>query len=99
MQLIKENQKMKKRNKYEIIRDILDVIKNRHNSIKKTPLLRQSGLSPKSFTEYYTSLIGKKFIKEIKDNHGKIFITLTDKGFKYLDKYNVIIGFFEDFGL
>jgi predicted transcriptional regulator len=41
----------------------------------------------------------KGFIKEITDENGKKFITLTDKGFKYLEKYKLISGFIEEFEL
>jgi predicted transcriptional regulator len=56
-------------------------------------------LSSQRFNEYYAELTEKHFIKEIQDKKGKTFITLTDKGFKFLEKYNIIINFIDDFGL
>jgi len=44
-----------KRNKLEIIQDILKIIKQNHNSIKPTPLLRKSNLSSSRFNEYFQS--------------------------------------------
>jgi predicted transcriptional regulator len=41
----------------------------------------------------------KEFIKEIFDKKNKKFITLTDKGFKYLSKYQLILGFIKEFEL
>ena len=45
---------MKKRERLEVIRDILRIIKERKNSIKRTPLLRYSNLSTQRFNDYYS---------------------------------------------
>jgi len=83
----------------EVIKDILTIIKQKNNSIKRTPLLRYSNLSSQRFNEYYLELIEKNFIKEIQDKKGKTFVTLTDRGFRFLEKYSIIINFIDDFGL
>ncbi|NQV08967.1 hypothetical protein HQ529_03900 [Candidatus Woesearchaeota archaeon] len=89
----------KKRDRLEVIHDILNIIQNNHNSIKPTPLLRYSNLSSQSFADYYKELIEKKFIKEVFDKKGKKFISPSDKGFEYLQKYKSILGFIEEFEL
>jgi len=89
----------KKRDKLEVIFDILRIISLNHNSIKPTPLQRSSNLSSTSFSDYYNELITKKLIKEIIDDKNRKYITLTDKGFKYLEKYKVISGFIDEFEL
>lgn len=89
----------KKRDRLEVIYDILKIISEHHNSIKPTPLLRFSNLSTNSFSEYYSELIAKEFIKEIIDKKGKKFITLTDKGYMFLEKYKLIVGFIDEFEL
>jgi predicted transcriptional regulator len=89
----------RKRERLEMIFDILNIIRNHQNSIKPTPLLRQSNLSSQSFTEYLTELLEKDLIKEITVENERKFLTLTDKGFKYLDKYKLILGFIEEFEL
>ena len=89
---------VKKRDKLEVVYDILNIIRNHKNSIKPTPLLRNSNLSSKRFQKYFSELLEKGFIREIKNNNEKL-ITLTDKGFKYLDNYKTITSFIEDFGL
>lgn len=89
---------MAKRNRLEIIRDILKIVQEHKNSIKPTPLLRHSNISSAKFKEYFSELLRKEFIKEINTNDGKR-ITLTDKGFQYLEKYKTIIGFIEEFEL
>ena len=89
----------KKRDRLKLIHDILKVIKDNNNSIKPTPLLRYSNLSSQGFQEYLSELLEKEFIWEIKDKKSRKFYSLTDKGFRYLEKYQAIRGFIEDFGL
>ncbi|MAG38449.1 hypothetical protein CMI45_03635 [Candidatus Pacearchaeota archaeon] len=90
---------MGKRNKLEIIRDILELIRENHNSIKTTPLLRKSNLSSQGFSEYMKELLEKDLIRENQDKKGKKFISLTEKGVRYLEKYRNIVGFIEEFEL
>ncbi len=89
----------RKRDRLEVIYDILKIIRHYNNSIKPTPLLRYSNLSSQSFSEYLSELLKKGFIKEIIDENGRKFFTLTDKGFEYLEKYKLIIGFINEFEL
>jgi len=89
----------RKRDRLEVIYDILKIIRHYNNSIKPTPLLRYSNLSSQSFSEYLSELLEKGFIKEIIDEKGRRFFTLTDKGFEYLEKYKLIIGFIDEFEL
>lgn len=90
---------MKKRDRLEVIYDILKIINDNHNSIKPTPLLRKSNLSSQSFNEYIKELQEKEMVKEINDRKGRKYYTLTDKGFQYLEKYKMIMGFIEEFEL
>lgn len=90
---------MRKRERLEVIHDILKIVSDNHNSVKQTPLLRKSNLSSQSFSEYYNEMISKGFIKEMVDKKGKRFVTLTDKGYKYLEKYKLILGFIGEFEL
>jgi predicted transcriptional regulator len=89
---------MVKRGKLEIIKDILKIIQEHHNSIKSTPLLRQSNVSSTRFKEYFNELLKKRFIKEIKVKEER-FISLTEKGFRFLEKYKEIINFIDEFEL
>lgn len=89
----------KKRDRLGVIFDILKIIRDHQNSIKPTPLLRYSNLSSSSFSDYFNELLSKEFVKEITDNKGKKYITLTDKGFKFLEKYDLILGFIREFEL
>jgi len=87
---------MTKRNRLEIIKDILRIIKENH-SIRPTPLLRKSNLSSSRFKKYHSELINKKFIEETYGKNKKI--KLTEKGQKYLEKYLTIISFIDEFEL
>jgi len=89
----------KKRDRLAVIYDILSIIRDHHNSMKLTPLLRYANLSSSSFSDYYSELVLKEFVKEIIDNDGHKYVTLTDKGFKFLEKYKLITGFIEEFEL
>ena len=89
----------RKRDRLEVIYDFLKIIQENHNSIKPTPLLRKSNLSSQSFYEYSKEMLEKEFIKEVNAKKGRKYITLTDKGFKYLQKYDMILGFIEEFEL
>ena len=87
---------MVKRNKLEIIKDILKIIQE-NRSIKPTPLLRKSNLSSSRFKKYHSELLDKEFIKETHVKNKEI--VLTGKGEKYLEKYFTIINFIDEFEL
>ena len=87
---------MAKRNKLEIIRDILKIIQD-NRKIRPTPLLRKSNLSSSRFKGYYLELLDKKFIEEKQEKNKTII--LTEKGQKYLEKYFTIINFIDEFEL
>ena len=83
----------KKRERLDVINDILKTIRN-SKKIKPTRLLYASNLSPQMFKEYTKELVEKKFIEKKE----KMF-SLTDKGFTFLAKYKEMSQFIEDFGL
>ena len=89
---------MTKRAKLEIIKDILKIIQDNRNSIKLTPLLRKSKLSSIGFKEYYMELINRGLIKEIGSDRERR-VSLTDRGFKFIEKYKTIIEFIDEFEL
>jgi predicted transcriptional regulator len=90
---------MAKRGKLDIVYDILSTIKDNRNSIKITPLIRKTNLSSGRFKEYYIELVNKNFIKEIINHKSEKLISLTDKGFRFLEKYKTIISFIDEFEL
>lgn len=88
----------KKRTRLEVIRDILQVVRDRNGKIKPTHILYKSNLSHPMMEDYLKELIGKEFIVEHKGPQGKRY-SITDKGLQYLAKYRSIMEFTQSFGL
>ena len=88
----------KKRNKLEVIYDILSVINGKSGKIKPTHILYKSNLSHSMMEQYMEELIQKKFIQEIKLEKSKTY-EITSKGKQYLSQYTLIKNFTESFGL
>lgn len=87
---------MTKRNRLEIIKDILKIIQNNHK-IKYTPLLRRTNISSSRFKEYYLELLEKGLLKESEGKNK--YVILTEKGFRFLEKYQTIVSFIDEFEL
>jgi predicted transcriptional regulator len=87
-----------KRERLEIIKDILEIVRDNH-AIRMTPLLRKSNLSSQRFVEYFQELIQKGFLIESHNKDDKKIYSLSEKGFRYLEKYRTIIGFIDEFEL
>ena len=88
----------RKRNKLEVIRDILKVIKEKNGKIKPTHILYKSNLSYQMMKEYLEELIKKELVIEKTLSKGKTY-SVTDKGMNYLEEYNTIVDFTNAFGL
>jgi len=88
----------KKRERLEVIKDILISVRNNKN-IKPTRLLYASNLSPQMFKDYINELISKEFIKLEIIEDDKKFFTLTKKGQDFLQEYKIIENFVANFGL
>ncbi len=89
---------MKKRDRLEIIYDILHAIREKKD-VKPTHILYKSNLSHQMLTEYMQELIAKGFIVENTDKHGKRTYSLTDKAYNYLKDYGMIRSFVDSYGL
>ncbi|MBN1792772.1 hypothetical protein JW826_03750 [Candidatus Woesearchaeota archaeon] len=89
----------KKRDRLQIIHDILWAIREKNGRIKPTHVLYKSNLSHQMLDDYMTNLIGNGFIIVKRSKDGKKTYSLTDKGFQYLNKYKVIVDFVDSFGL
>ena len=61
--------------------------------------MRYSNISSQSFQGYYQELIEKDLIQEEFDKKQRKHIALTEKGFKYLEKYSIILDFIDEFEL
>ncbi|MFH1209671.1 MAG: winged helix-turn-helix domain-containing protein [archaeon] len=88
----------KKRDRIQVIHDILESIKLKNGKIKPTHIMYKSNLSHKMMDIYLKELISKNFIVELQTKQGRTY-SLTDKGFNFLSKYNVILEFMDSFGL
>jgi predicted transcriptional regulator len=90
---------MVKRDKLEIIKDILKIIKENHGHMKMTPLLRKSNLSSKRFADYKADLLERELIMETEDKKLGKQIIITPKGMEFLEKYRTIMNFVSEFDL
>ena len=88
----------KKRNRLEIIRDILEVIRNKSGKIKPTHILYKSNLSHAMMEEYLNELKEKEFISEKKTATSRTYL-ITEKGIRYLSQYSLVSDFTSSFGL
>ncbi len=88
----------RKRERLEVIRDILNSIRN-NREIKPTRLLYSSNLSPQMFKDYVDELIKKNFVVLETTPKGKKFFRLKKKGNDFLEEYKIIENFVENFGL
>ncbi len=93
---------MGKRERLEVIFDILCAVRDAGNSLGPTRLLYASNLSPKMFKEYTEEMVVKGFLAEdevVVKKRAKKQFQLTTKGFQFLEKYQEIISVIEEFGL
>ena len=88
----------KKRDRLQVIRDILESIKLKNGKIKPTHIMYKSNLSHKMMELYLKDLISKNLIVELQTKQGKTY-SLTNKGFEFLSKYSIIVEFMDSFGL
>jgi predicted transcriptional regulator len=88
----------KKRERLEVIRDILVTIRDSGRSIKPTRLLHSSNVSPQMFKEYTEELLSKDLMRS-EEKEGRKEFVITDKGLEFLEKYDTIIEFIRNFGL
>ena len=88
----------KKRERLDVIKDILRVIRD-SRQIKPTRLLYASNLSPQMFKEYVEELLKKEFIMIETDKKGKKTFHIQKKGNDFLEQYKIIENFIENFGL
>ena len=91
--------KMRKRERLEIIHDILHAMREKKGSVKPTHILFKSNLSHQMLADYLTELLSKDFILEKHDKKKKKYYELTEKGFNYLKDYKVIKSFVDSYGL
>jgi predicted transcriptional regulator len=88
----------KKRERMDIINDILVSIQKNSNKIKPTRLLYKSNLSTRTYQKHIVELEEKGFLKTIIEKKQKYF-TLQEAGYEFILKYKAFSDFVESFGL
>ena len=88
----------RKRNKTDIMHDMLRIIQENGRRIKKTHLMYKANLSHKQMELYLRELMSSKLIE--KESPDKEFpIKVTSKGFDFMSKYAQVKEFEKTFGL
>lgn len=87
-----------KRDKIDIIFDILKSIKDKNNQIKITHILHKANLSHTKLKEYLDELKSKQLIEEYLEKKQKFF-KLTNKGEDYYQKLNQMKKFINIFDI
>jgi predicted transcriptional regulator len=88
----------KRRDRLEIIKDILYLIQEKGERLKPTHIMYKANLSHQMLTEYLTELKGTGMLIEVIEKKKKIF-RLTDKGHSFLKDYGMMRGFMESYGI
>jgi len=88
----------KKRNKVEIINDILKTIKSKNGNIKPSGIMFKSNLSYQMMNEYLRELIEKEFILEVNLKKSRSYI-ITPKGQLFMNKFSTVDEFLNSFGI
>ncbi len=89
----------RKRERLEIIHDILKALQDKGGKLKPTHILYKSNLSHQMLTEYLNELIEKGFIEEGQDKKGGKLYSIAEKGHNFLKDFKIIRNFIESYGL
>lgn len=88
----------RKRNRVEIVHDMLRIIQERGGRIRKTHLMYKANLSHKQMTAYLKELAKNGLIRDYKEKE-KNLIAVTEKGREFFVKYSQMREFEKTFGL
>jgi predicted transcriptional regulator len=88
---------MKKRDKLEIMKDILQIIFDRGDRLKPTHIMYKANLSHQMLVEYTNELVEKSLIEIVDD--GRKIHRITNKGRDFLRDYKIMRGFMDSYGL
>jgi predicted transcriptional regulator len=87
-----------KRDRMQIVYDILQSISDKQGKIKPTHLLYKSNLSHGRLMHYIEDLIQKGLITKDFDEDTRFYV-ITDKGLQFLAEYRRMREFTDSFGL
>jgi len=88
----------KKRERIDIIEDILLSIQAKNGEIKPTHLMYKSNLSHTQMKSYLEELVDKSLVKKI-NKKTYDYIIITDRGLEFLTKLKEMKSFDKTFGL
>lgn len=88
---------MKKRDKLEIMKDILQIIFDRGDRLKPTHIMYKANLSHQMLVEYTNELVEKELIEIVEE--GRKIHRITNKGRDFLRDYKMMRGFMDSYGL
>ena len=86
-----------RRERLDIIKDILEAIRAKGGEIKPTHLLYKSNLSHDSMKRYVSELMEKEMMEESQGKKSKTYV-ITDKGLQFLSAFQQIRDFTDSFG-
>jgi predicted transcriptional regulator len=92
------SERSERRDKMEIIVDILTAIQNKPHGIKPTHLLYKANLSYQRLNEYLNDLMLKNLIMQEMNKKTTLY-KVTDQGYKFLAEYKKMKEFVNSFGL
>ena len=88
----------RKRERSDIILDMLVSIQEKGGRIKPTHLMYKANLAHQQMRLYLEELIEKNLVKRVKDNSYE-YLILTDSGLKLIEKIRQMKEFEKTFGL
>ena len=89
---------IRKRNRTDIIHDMLKIMQSNGGKVKKTHLMYKANLSHKQMESYLDELAKNNLI-ERESSEKRHFIHVTEKGSDFLIKYIQVKEFERTFGL
>ncbi len=88
----------RKRNRMEIVGDMLVAIQNKGGRIKPTHLMYKANLSYAQLKSYLDELVEKEFVTQTATDGNNTYIIITDKGDKFIQKLSEMRQFEKSFG-
>jgi predicted transcriptional regulator len=88
----------RKRSRLDIIHDMLQTISNKGGRIKPTHLMYKANLSHIQMKAYLEELMAKSLVAEEKKDE-RTMLTLTQKGYSFIQQFNQMKEFERTFGL
>ncbi len=87
----------KKRERLDIILDMLTAIENKQGRIKPTHLMYCANLAHRQMKTYLEDLLKKELVQKIKHKNNE-YIVLTEQGYKMAEKIRKMKEFEKTFG-